>query len=111
MEWFKHFISLIRGNSLTSKSPIRRGITPFYPDVSNDSRERGVCRPLFNDVTELGLLKLYDTNAVEREELVKDEKMVMGLLEMAMRSGAKVKVHNLYKGLSIANEGLSQRNQ
>jgi CheY-like chemotaxis protein len=59
-----------------------------------------------NDVTELGLLKLYDANSVEKERLAKDEKMVRGLLEMAMRNGAKIRVHNLYKGLSITNDGL-----
>lgn len=59
-----------------------------------------------NDVTELELLKLYDSNALEREKVSKDTKMIRGLLEMAMRSGAKVRVHNFYKGLSITNEGL-----
>ncbi|MCX6073299.1 MAG: response regulator [Campylobacterales bacterium] len=60
----------------------------------------------FNDVTELGLLKLYDPNALEHERLIKDENMVRGLLEMALRSGAKIKVHNFYKGLTITNDGL-----
>lgn len=59
-----------------------------------------------NDVSELGLLKLYDANAVEQERLAKDEKVVRGVLEMAVRNGAKVKIHNLYKGLSITNDAL-----
>lgn len=59
-----------------------------------------------SDVTQLELLKLYDASAVEQEHLAKDEKMVLGLLDMAMQSGAKLRVHNLYKGLSITNEGL-----
>ena len=59
-----------------------------------------------NDVTELGLLKLYDATAVEQEQLAKDEKIVRGLLDMAMRSGAKIRTHNLYKGLSITNDVL-----
>ncbi|MDD5161170.1 MAG: response regulator [Sulfuricurvum sp.] len=59
-----------------------------------------------NDVTELGLLKLYDASAVEQERLLKDEKMVRGLLDMVVRSGAKIRVHNLYKGLSITNDAL-----
>ena len=59
-----------------------------------------------NDVTELGLLKLYDATAVEQERLLQDEKMVYGLLEMAMQNGAKIRAHNLYKGLSITNDAL-----
>lgn len=59
-----------------------------------------------NDVSELGLLKLYDASAVEQERLTKDEKMVRGLLDMAMRNGAKVRAHNLYKGISITNDAL-----
>lgn len=59
-----------------------------------------------NDVSELGLLKLYDASAVERDKLAKDEKVVRNVLEMAVRNGAKVKIHNLYKGLSITNDAL-----
>lgn len=59
-----------------------------------------------NDVSELGLLKLYDASAVEQERLAKDEKVVRGVLELAVRNGAKVKIHNLYKGLSITNDAL-----
>lgn len=59
-----------------------------------------------NDVSELGLLKLYDASAVEREKLAKDEKVVRNVLEMAARNGAKIKIHNLYKGLSITNDAL-----
>lgn len=60
----------------------------------------------FNDVSELGLLKLYDADAVEQERLAKDEKIVRGVLELAYRNGAKIKIHNLYKGLSITNDAM-----
>lgn len=59
-----------------------------------------------NDVTELGLLKLYDAPAVEQERLSKDQKMVRSLLEMAMRNEAKIRAHNLYKGIGITNDAL-----
>lgn len=59
-----------------------------------------------NDVSELNLLKLFDAHAVEKEELKKDKKALHGLLEMAKRNNVKIKVHNLYKGLSITNDGL-----
>lgn len=59
-----------------------------------------------NDVSELGLLKLYDAPAVEQERLSKDQKMVRNLLDMAMRNGAKIRAHNLYKGIGITNDAL-----
>ncbi len=59
-----------------------------------------------NDVTELGLLKLYDAPEVEKERLSKDQKTVRSLLEMAMRNGAKIRAHNLYKGIGITNDAL-----
>lgn len=59
-----------------------------------------------NDVSELNLLRLFDANAMERETLQKDKKALKGLLEMAKRNSAKVQLHNLYKGLSITNNGI-----
>ncbi len=59
-----------------------------------------------NDVTELNLLRLFDPTAVDRESIVRDQKALRGLLEMAKRNNAKIKLHNLYKGLSIANDGI-----
>lgn len=54
----------------------------------------------------MGLLKLYDSDAAERDVIAKDQKTVRALFSMAMRSSAKIKIHNLYKGLSIVNDGL-----
>lgn len=59
-----------------------------------------------NDVTELNLLKLFDANAVEKESVQNDKKALLGLLEMAKRNNAKIKLHNLYKGLSITNDAI-----
>jgi len=59
-----------------------------------------------NDVTELNLLRLFDPAAVEKEIIYKDQKALYGLLEMAKRNNVKIKLHNLYKGLSIANDGI-----
>lgn len=67
-----------------------------------------------NDVSELGLLKIYDASAVEQERLAKDKKIVRNVLEMTAHNGVKIKIHNLYKGLSITNDALvesvSERN-
>lgn len=59
-----------------------------------------------NDVTELNLLKLFDPSAVEKEAVQKDKRAIHGLFEMAKRNNAKIKIHNLYKGLSITNDGM-----
>jgi DNA-binding NarL/FixJ family response regulator len=59
-----------------------------------------------NDVSELNLLKLFDPSAVEREAVQKDKRAIRGLFEMAKRNNAKIKIHNLYKGLSITNDGM-----
>lgn len=59
-----------------------------------------------NDVSELNLLKLFDASAVEKEAIQKDQKALLGLFEMAKRNNAKITLHNLYKGLSIVNDGI-----
>ena len=59
-----------------------------------------------NDVSDLGLLNFYDPHAMKRDQLMQEETIVDGLLELAMRSGGKIKVHNLYKELSITNDGV-----
>jgi len=59
-----------------------------------------------NDVSELNLLKLFDPKAVEQEAVMKDKKTLLGLFEMAKRNNAKIRMHNLYRGLSITNDGL-----
>ncbi|MFZ5374981.1 MAG: response regulator [Campylobacterota bacterium] len=59
-----------------------------------------------NDVSELNLLRLFDPGAVEKESIQKDKRILHGLFEMAKRNNAKIKVHNLYKGLSITNDGI-----
>lgn len=106
MEWFQH-ISSHAGRLFNVKIKDLQEVSHhFILTFQRVPEKEGYAVLSLNDVTELGLLKLYDTNAAEREELAKDEKMVRGLLEMAMRSGAKIKVHNLYKGLSISNDGL-----
>ena len=59
-----------------------------------------------NDVSELNLLKLYDSDSFERDLLAKDEQVVRHMIELAHRSGDKVHLNNIYKGLSITNNGM-----
>jgi len=106
IDWFDE-ISSHTGKLFNTKIATIDGVPHhFILSFQSIPEKEGYSVLSFNDVTELGLLKLYDPNAVERERLSKDEKMVRGLLEMAMRNGAKVKVHNFYKGLTITNDGL-----
>lgn len=106
MEWFEH-ISSHPGRLFNVKIEDTRGVSHhFILTFQGVPEKEGYAVLSLNDVTELGLLKLYDSDATERESMAKDEKMVGGLIEMAMRSGAKIKIHNLYKGLSISNDGL-----
>jgi CheY-like chemotaxis protein len=106
MRWFEH-ISSHQGRLFNVKIADTQDISHhFILTFQSVPDKEGYAVLSLNDVTELGLLKLYDSNATEREALVKDQKMVRALFEMAMRSGAKIKIHNLYKGLSIVNDGL-----
>ncbi|MFA6145699.1 MAG: response regulator [Sulfurimonas sp.] len=106
IEWFKEVSTHIGKLFNTKIAALDSLAHHFILSFQAIPEKKGYAVLSFNDVTELGLLKLYDPNAVERERLIKDETMVRGLLEMAMRSGAKVKVHNFYKGLTITNDGL-----
>lgn len=106
MQWFD-YISAHPGRLFNVKiADIQDSSHHFILTFQKIPEKEGYSVLSLNDVTELGLLKLYDSEATEREALLKDEKTVRGLLEMAMRSNAKIKVHNLYKGLSIVNDGL-----
>lgn len=106
MQWFEH-ISSHPGRVFNVKIADSQDISHhFILTFQSVPEKEGYAVLSLNDVTELGLLKLYDSNAVEQESIVKDEKTVRALIEMAMRSGAKLKVHNLYKGLNITNDGL-----
>lgn len=106
MRWFEH-ISAHPGHLFNVKIADNEETSHhFILTFQKIPEKEGYSVLSLNDVTELGLLKIYDSDATERESLLKDEKTVKALLEMAMRSGAKIKVHNLYKGLSIVNDGL-----
>ncbi len=59
-----------------------------------------------DDITELGLLKLFDEKSTQRDEIVQDRTSMMKLLESAKRNNAEIKLQNFYKGLTITNKGL-----
>ena len=59
-----------------------------------------------NDITELNLLSLFDSKAVENDERIKSRSTIVNLLEIIHKNNAELKVHNFYKGLTITNLGL-----
>lgn len=106
MKWFEH-ISSQPGKLFNVKIADTEEIPHhFILTFQSVPDKEGYAVLSLNDVTELGLLKLYDSDAAERDVIAKDQKTVRALFSMAMRSSAKIKIHNLYKGLSIVNDGL-----
>ncbi len=60
----------------------------------------------FDDVTELNLLKLFDSQESDSDMKMQNSKEMFDLLGVIQRNSAKVSVHNYYKGLSITNDAV-----
>lgn len=59
-----------------------------------------------DDITELGLLKLFDKKQFEKDKSTQDMSTLTKLLQTVQRNSAEVKMYNLYKGVTIVNKGL-----
>lgn len=59
-----------------------------------------------NDITDLNLLSLFDSKAVENDEKIKSRSTIVNLMEIIQKNNAEIKIHNFYKGLTITNLGL-----
>lgn len=59
-----------------------------------------------NDITELNLLGLFDSSNAKRDKAMQDKHTLINMLKAARENNAEIKVHNFYKGLTIANKGL-----
>lgn len=57
----------------------------------------------FDDVTELNLMKLFDKNTAESDAALQDKQAVGKMMKVVLENSAEVKVHNFYRGLTIAN--------
>ncbi|OIP54664.1 MAG: hypothetical protein AUK54_05750 [Helicobacteraceae bacterium CG2_30_36_10] len=68
--------------------------------------KKGYAIVSLDDVTELNLLKLFDSKQVRSDENIRDTKSMFNLLEVIQRNSAKVVLHNYYKGLSITNDAV-----
>ena len=60
----------------------------------------------FDDITELNLLGLFDQKRKKEDDALHDQKAILDLLDVVMRNHAKVKLHNFYRGLGIANDAV-----
>ncbi len=60
----------------------------------------------FDDVTELNLLKLYDSSQSKSDDNIKNAEALYNLLKVIQRNHAKVELHNFYKGISITHDAL-----
>ncbi|MCK9454122.1 response regulator [Sulfurimonas sp.] len=57
----------------------------------------------FDDVTELNLMSLFDSDAARDDENSLDKMAILTLLQVVKDNSSEVKVHNFYKGLTIVN--------
>lgn len=71
---------------------------------TNDEDSYGILS--LDNVTELHLLKLFDAKRAKNDDSIKDTKSMFNLLEIIHKNGAKVELHNYYKGLSIVHDAV-----
>lgn len=57
----------------------------------------------FDDVPELNLMSLFDSDAARDDENSLDKMAILTLLQVVKDNSSEVKVHNFYKGLTIVN--------
>lgn len=57
----------------------------------------------FNDITDLNLLTIFDSNAVLSDKKNQDRYAVMKLMNVVKDNNAEVKLHDFYRGLTIVN--------
>lgn len=60
----------------------------------------------FDDVTELNLMTLFDSESTKNDDIIHDKKAVLSFIEIVKNNASEVKIHNYYKGLTIVNPGV-----
>lgn len=60
----------------------------------------------FDDVTELNLMAIFDSESSKNDTITQDKKAVLSFLEIVKNNASEVKIHNYYKGLTIVNPGV-----
>ncbi|MFT7861092.1 MAG: hypothetical protein ABXS93_09210 [Sulfurimonas sp.] len=57
----------------------------------------------FDDVTELNLMYLFDSDAARKDSEEQDRESILSLMRVVQNNSTEVKIHNFYKGLTIVN--------
>lgn len=65
--------------------------------------KEGRCVLSFDDVTELNLMAIFDTETTNNDLIVQDKKAILSFMKIIQDNSAEVKIHNFYKGLTIVN--------
>ncbi|MCK9374345.1 MAG: response regulator [Sulfuricurvum sp.] len=60
----------------------------------------------FDDITDLNLMMLFDSNATKNDQRFQDCSAVMNLMKVIKENASEVKLHNFYRGLTIINSGV-----
>ncbi|EDZ61413.1 signal transduction response regulator receiver (CheY-like) [Sulfurimonas gotlandica GD1] len=56
-----------------------------------------------DDVTELNLMALFDSESTNNDNMAQDKMAVITFMQIVRNNSAEVKIHNFYKGLTIVN--------
>jgi len=59
-----------------------------------------------DDVTDLNLLGIFDSNAAKSDRNAQDRSAVIKLMQVVKDNSGEVKIHNLYRGLTIVAKGV-----
>ncbi|MFA6136447.1 MAG: response regulator [Sulfurimonas sp.] len=71
---------------------------------SRDIPEKdGHCILSFDDVTELNLMSLFDSDVASSDSIRQDKEAIITFMKIIKDNSAEVKIHNFYKGLTIVN--------
>ena len=57
----------------------------------------------FDDITELNLMSLFDSETANNDNMVQDKMAVITFMQIVKNNSAEIKIHNFYKGLTIVN--------
>lgn len=106
IEWFKEAIDNIDHLHHVKMYDSQQVVHHFVFKVIAIKGNKEYYLVSMDDITELGLLKLFDDKATHSDEMAEDKKAVTDLLETVRRNSSEVKIRNFYKGLSLTNKGL-----
>ncbi len=66
----------------------------------------GRCILSFDDVTELNLMAIFDSETANNDSIVQDKKAIISFMKIIQDNSSEVKIHNFYKGLTIINSAV-----